>query len=92
MNPVVMDVLDDILEAHVSDTENAGLSRASNSKSDYLRLIYEDFEIKVQNVVKSSLPNYHSGLNTYQDILYQQLHLSNEGLILSDRKRNPLGL
>ncbi|MEP2024551.1 MAG: hypothetical protein ABJH98_12660 [Reichenbachiella sp.] len=47
-----MDILDDILEAYASDTDNAELlSQSTNSASDYFRLANEDFEIKTKNVI-----------------------------------------
>ncbi len=47
-----MDILDDVLEAYADDTEDAELlTKAKNSKSDYLRLTHEDFETKTRNVI-----------------------------------------
>lgn len=47
-----MDILDDVLEAYAEDTENSELLvKASNSKSDYLRLPNEDFETMTSNVI-----------------------------------------
>lgn len=47
-----MDILDDVLEAYADDNEDAELlSKASNSKTDYLRLPHGDFEVKTKNVI-----------------------------------------
>ncbi|MEP4095758.1 hypothetical protein [Reichenbachiella sp.] len=47
-----LDILDDVLEAYADDIEDAELLvKASNSKSDYLRLSYEDFEVKSKNTI-----------------------------------------
>ncbi|MEO9483138.1 MAG: hypothetical protein ABJG47_06820 [Ekhidna sp.] len=48
-----MDILDDVLEAYADDTENHELLvKASNSKSDYLRLPNEEFENKTRSVIE----------------------------------------
>lgn len=47
-----MDMLDDIMEAYALDVENAELAQqAANSTTSYFSLPYEDFEIKVRQVI-----------------------------------------
>jgi len=47
-----LDLLDDILEAYAADVGNAELEQqASNSKTDYLSLPNEDFEIKSKQMI-----------------------------------------
>ena len=47
-----MDILDDMPKAYAMDTDNAELiERANNTKSDYLCMSNEDFELKVKQVI-----------------------------------------
>ena len=48
-----MDILDDTLEGFAEDTDNATLlAQAENSRKDYIRLPYEDFETKVRDIIR----------------------------------------
>lgn len=60
-----MDMLDDLLEAYALDTDNAELAaKAANTQTDYYSLSYEDFEVKVKQVI-GLLETYAGEMSDY---------------------------